>query len=184
MRRCWNPLREPRGISPPTLLLRSPGSRAWIWPCAAWRFPSLRTGPTRATSPSAPPPRSSAPWRDPAGTAARRVPTSSSSTPSSVSADKLNWRPFTMALTGGHKVRDLAALRDCERPAGLGLSKEELDRHWNPLTSEVKDASTMSTAPPKPTGPAPTILNREEVIKRAGARLDLRGAASASPSPR
>ena len=101
-----------------------------------------------------------------------------------MSADKLNWRPFTMALAGGYKVRDLAALRDGERPAGLGLSKEELDRHWNPLTSEVKDASTMSTTPPKPTGPAPTILNREEVIKRAGARLDLRGAASASPSPR
>ena len=74
----------------------------------------------------------------------------------SVSVDKLNWHPFTMDLAGGHKIRDLAALHNGEQPAGLGLSKEQIDRRWSLLTSQVKDASTMAGTPPKPTGPAPT----------------------------
>ncbi len=102
----------------------------------------------------------------------------------SVSVDKLNWHPFTMDQEGGYKVRDLAALHNGERPAGLGLGKEEIDRRWSMLTSDVKDASTMSTTPPKSTGPAPKILSREEVIKRAGAPLDPPGTAAASSSPR
>ena len=100
----------------------------------------------------------------------------------SVSVDRLNWHPFTMDQEGGYKVRDLAALHNGERPAGLGLGKEEIDRRWSMLTSDVKDASTMSTTPPKSTGPAPKILSREEVIKRAGAHLDPPGTASASSS--
>ena len=102
----------------------------------------------------------------------------------SVSVDKLNWHPFTMDLAGGHKIRDLAALHNGERPAGLGLSTEEIDRRWNLLTSQVKDASTVSTTPPKATGPAPTIPSRDEVITRAGAHPGPQGTASASPSPR
>ena len=102
----------------------------------------------------------------------------------SVSVDKLNWHPFTMDLAGGHKIRDLAALHNGERPAGLGLSTEEIDRRWNLLTSQVKDASTVSTTLPKATGPAPTIPSREEVITRAGAHPAPQGAASASASPR
>ena len=102
----------------------------------------------------------------------------------SVSVDKLNWHPFTMDLAGGHKIRDLAALHNGEQPAGLGLSKEQIDRRWSLLTSQVKDTSTMATTPPKPTGPAPTIPSREEVIKRAGAHPAPQGATSASPSPR
>ena len=74
----------------------------------------------------------------------------------SVSVDKLNWHPFTVDLAGGHKIRDLAALHNGEQPAGLGLSKEQIDRRWSLLTSQVKDTSTMATTPPKPTGPAPT----------------------------
>ena len=100
----------------------------------------------------------------------------------SVSVDRLNWHPFTMDQEGGYKVRDLAALHNGERPVGLGLGKEEIDRRWSMLTSDVKDASTMSTTPPKSTGPAPKILSREEVIKRAGAHLDPPGTASASSS--
>ena len=102
----------------------------------------------------------------------------------SVSVDKLNWHPFTVDLAGGHKIRDLAALHNGEQPAGLGLSKEQIDRRWSLLTSQVKDTSTMATTPPKPTGPAPTIPSREEVIKRAGAHPAPQGAASASASPR
>ena len=102
----------------------------------------------------------------------------------SVSVDKLNWHPFTMDLAGGHKIRDLAALHNGEQPAGLGLSKEQIDRRWSLLTSQVKDTSTMATTPPKPTGPAPTIPSREEVITRAGAHPGPQGTASASPSPR
>lgn len=102
----------------------------------------------------------------------------------SVSVDKLNWHPFTMDLAGGHKIRDLAALHNGEQPAGLGLSKEQIDRRWSLLTSQVKDTSTMATTPPKPTGPAPTIPSREEVIRRAGAHPAPQGAASASASPR
>lgn len=102
----------------------------------------------------------------------------------SVSVDKLNWHPFTMDLAGGHKIRDLAALHNGEQPAGLGLSKEQIDRRWSLLTSQVKDASTMATTPPKPTGPAPTIPSREEVIARAGAHPAPQDAASASASPR
>ncbi|WP_373692711.1 CapA family protein [Actinomyces oris] len=102
----------------------------------------------------------------------------------SVSVDKLNWHPFTMDLAGGHKIRDLAALHNGEQTAGLGLSKEQIDRRWSLLTSQVKDASTMATTPPKPTGPAPTIPSREEVITRAGAHPAPQGAASASASPR
>lgn len=102
----------------------------------------------------------------------------------SVSVDKLNWHPFTMDLAGGYKIRDLAALHNGEQPAGLGLSKEQIDRRWSLLTSQVKDTSTMATTPPKPTGPAPTIPSREEVIKRAGAHPTPQGAASASASPR
>ena len=102
----------------------------------------------------------------------------------SVSVDKLNWHPFTMDLAGGYKIRDLAALHNGERPAGLGLSTEEIDRRWSLLTSQVKDASTVSTTLPKATGPAPTIPSREEVIKRAGAHQAPQGTASASPSPR
>ena len=102
----------------------------------------------------------------------------------SVSVDKLNWHPFTMDLAGGHKIRDLAALHNGEQPAGLGLSKEQIDRRWSLLTSQVKDASTMSTTAPKPTGPAPRIPSREEVIKRAGTRVDPPATASASSSPR
>ena len=102
----------------------------------------------------------------------------------SVSVDKLNWHPFTMDLAGGHKIRDLAALHNGEHPADLGLSTEQIDRRWSLLTSQVKDASTMSTTPPTPTGPAPTIPSREEVITRAGAHPGPQGTASASPSPR
>ena len=102
----------------------------------------------------------------------------------SVSVDKLNWHPFTVDLAGGHKIRDLAALHNGEQPAGLGLSKEQIDRRWSLLTSQVKDTSTMATTPPKPTGPAPTIPSREEVITRAGAHPAPQGAASASASPR
>ena len=102
----------------------------------------------------------------------------------SVSVDKLNWHPFTMDLAGGHKIRDLAALHNGEQPAGLGLSKEQIDRRWSLLTSQVKDTSTMATTPPKPTGPAPTIPSREEVIARAGAHPAPQDAASASASPR
>ena len=102
----------------------------------------------------------------------------------SVSVDKLNWHPFTMDLAGGHKIRDLAALHHGEQPAGLGLSKEQIDRRWSLLTSQVKDTSTMATTPPKPTGPAPTIPSREEVIARAGAHPAPQDAASASASPR
>ena len=102
----------------------------------------------------------------------------------SVSVDKLNWHPFTMDLAGGYKIRDLAALHNGEQPAGLGLSKEQIDRRWSLLTSQVKDASTMATTPPKPTGPAPTIPSREEVIARAGAHPAPQDAASASASPR
>ena len=102
----------------------------------------------------------------------------------SVSVDKLNWHPFTMDLAGGHKIRDLAALHNGEQPAGLGLSKEQIDRRWSLLTSQVKDTSTMATTPPKPTGPAPTIPSRDEVITRAGAHPAPQGAASASASPR
>ena len=102
----------------------------------------------------------------------------------SVSVDKLNWHPFTMDLASGHKIRDLAALHNGEQPAGLGLSKEQIDRRWSLLTSQVKDTSTMATTPPKPTGPAPTIPSREEVIARAGAHPAPQDAASASASPR
>mgnify|MGYP001681544890 FL=1 len=102
----------------------------------------------------------------------------------SVSVDKLNWHPFTMDLAGGHKIRDLAVLHNGEHPADLGLSTEQIDRRWSLLTSQVKDASTMATTPPKPTGPAPTIPSREEVITRAGAHPAPQGAASASASPR
>ena len=102
----------------------------------------------------------------------------------SVSVDKLNWHPFTMDLAGGYKIRDLAALHNGERSADLGLSTEEIDRRWNLLTSQVKDASTVSTTPPKATGPAPTIPSRDEVITRAGAHPGPQGTASASPSPR
>ena len=102
----------------------------------------------------------------------------------SVSVDKLNWHPFTMDLAGGHKIRDLAALHNGEHPADLGLSTEQIDRRWSLLTSQVKDASTMSTTPPTPTGPAPTIPSREEVITRAGAHPAPQGTASASSSPR
>lgn len=102
----------------------------------------------------------------------------------SVSVDKLNWHPFTMDLAGGYKIRDLTALHNGERPADLGLSTEEIDRRWSLLTSQVKDASTMSTTPPKATGPAPTIPSRDEVITRAGAHPGPQGTASASPSPR
>ena len=102
----------------------------------------------------------------------------------SVSVDKLNWHPFTMDLAGGHKIRDLAVLHNGEHPADLGLSTEQIDRRWSLLTSQVKDASTMSTTPPTPTGPAPTIPSREEVITRAGAHPAPQGTASASSSPR
>ena len=101
-----------------------------------------------------------------------------------MSVDKLNWHPFTMDQEGGYKVRDLAALHNGERPAGLSLDEEEIERRWSMLTSDVKDASTMSTTPPKSTGPAPTIPSREEVIKRARTHLDPPGTASASSSPR
>ena len=102
----------------------------------------------------------------------------------SVSVDKLNWHPFTVDQGAGYKVRDLAALHNGERPAGLSLDEEEIERRWSMLTSDVKDASTMSTTPPKSTGSAPTIPSREEVIKRARTRLDPPGTASASSSPR
>ena len=78
----------------------------------------------------------------------------------SVSVDKLSWHPFTMDQEGGYKVRDLTALHNGERPAGLGLNEEEIDRRWSMLTADVKDASTMSTTAPKPTGPAPRIPSR------------------------
>ena len=102
----------------------------------------------------------------------------------SVSVDKLNWHPFTVDQGAGYKVRDLAALHNGERAAGLSLDEEEIERRWSMLTSDVKDASTMSTTPPKSTGPAPTIPSREEVIKRARTHLDPPGTASASSSPR
>ena len=88
----------------------------------------------------------------------------------SVSVDSLSWHPFTVDQEGGYKVRDLAALHDGERPDGLGLSEEEIDRRWSMLTSDVKDASTMDTTPPKPTGPAPTIVSRKETLTRVGAQ--------------
>ena len=87
----------------------------------------------------------------------------------SVSVDKLNWHPFTVDQESGYKIRDLAALHHGERPADLGLSEQEINRRWSLLTSDVKDASTMATNPPKPTGQAPTVVSRDEVIKRAGA---------------
>ena len=102
----------------------------------------------------------------------------------SVSVNSLNWHPFTVDQGAGYKVRDLAALHNGERPAGLSLDEEEIERRWSMLTSDVKDASTMSTTPPKSTGPAPTIPSREEVIKRARTHLDPPGTASASSSPR
>ena len=102
----------------------------------------------------------------------------------SVSVDKVNWHPFTVDQGAGYKVRDLAALHNGERPAGLSLDEEEIERRWSMLTSDVKDASTMSTTPPKSTGSAPTIPSREEVIKRARTHLDPPGTASASSSPR
>ena len=100
----------------------------------------------------------------------------------SVSVDKLNWHPFTVDQEGGYTVRDLAALHDGERPDGLGLTEQEINRRWSLLTSDVKDASTMATKPPKPTGQAPKVLSRDEVIKRVGAHPAPSDAASASPS--
>ena len=74
----------------------TPGSRAWIWPCAGWRCLSLRTGSTRATPPSAPLPRSWPPWRDPAGTAARPPPTTLR-----IGGRPASWPPWTpWTLTG------------------------------------------------------------------------------------
>ena len=102
----------------------------------------------------------------------------------SVSVDKLNWHPFTVDQEGGYKVRDLAALHDGERPADLGLSEQEIDRRWSLLGSDVKDTSTMATKPPEPTGQAPTVLSRDEVIKRVGAHPAPSDAASPSPSTR
>ena len=86
-----------------------------------------------------------------------------------------------------------ASLSAAERRAAFFLAMlhdigayrtEEIDRRWNLLTSQVKDASTVSTTPPKATGPAPTIPSRDEVITRAGAHPGPQGTASASPSPR
>ena len=102
----------------------------------------------------------------------------------SVSVDKLNWHPFTVDQEGGYTVRDLAALHDGERPDGLGLTEQEINRRWSLLTSDVKDASTMATNPPKPTGQAPTVVSRDEVIERAGAHPAPSDAASPSPSTR
>ena len=102
----------------------------------------------------------------------------------SVSVDKLNWHPFTVDQESGYKIRDLAALHHGERPADLGLSEQEINRRWSLLTSDVKDASTMATNPPKPTGQAPTVVSRDEVIKRAGAHPAPSDAASPSPSTR
>ena len=102
----------------------------------------------------------------------------------SVSVDKLNWHPFTVDQEGGYKVRDLAALHNGERPADLGLSEQEIDRRWSLLGSDVKDTSTMATKPPEPTGQAPTVLSRDEVIKRVGTHPAPSDAASPSPSTR
>ena len=102
----------------------------------------------------------------------------------SVSVDKLNWHPFTVDQESGYKIRDLAALHHGERPADLGLSEQEINRRWSLLTSDVKDASTMATNPPKPTGQAPTVVSRDEVIKRAGAHPAPSDAALSSPSIR
>ena len=62
----------------------------------------------------------------------------------SVSVDKLNWHPFTMDLAGGHKIRDLAALHNGEQPAGLGLSKEQIDRRWSLLTSQAMVEASLT----------------------------------------
>ncbi len=99
----------------------------------------------------------------------------------SVSVDSLSWHPFTVDQEGGYTVRDLAALHDGERPDGLGLSEEEIDRRWSMLTSDVKDASTMDTTPPKPTGPAPTIVSRKETLTRVGAHTAPSDRPSQSP---
>ena len=102
-------------------------------------------------------------------------------TDGSVSVDSLSWHPFTVDQEGGYTVRDLAALHDGERPDGLGLSEEEIDRRWSMLTSDVKDASTMDTTPPKPTGPAPTIVSRKETLTRVGAHTAPSDRPSQSP---
>ena len=99
----------------------------------------------------------------------------------SVSVDSLSWHPFTVDQEGGYTVRDLAALHDGERPDGLGLSEEEIDRRWSMLTSDVKDSSTMDTTPPKPTGPAPTIVSRKETLTRVGAHTAPSDRPSQSP---
>ena len=100
----------------------------------------------------------------------------------SVSVNSLNWHPFTVDQEGGYKVRDLAALHDGEHAEGLGLSKQEIDRRWNMLDSDVKDTSTMAKKPPKPTGPAPTVLGRDEVLKRVEAHPAPSDTPSSSPS--
>ena len=98
--------------------------------------------------------------------------------------DSLSWHPFTVDQEGGYKVRDLAALHNGERPADLGLSEQEIDRRWSLLGSDVKDTLTMATKPPEPTGQAPTVLSRDEVIKRVGTHPAPSDAASPSPSTR
>ena len=100
----------------------------------------------------------------------------------SVSVNSLNWHPFTVDQEGGYNVRDLAALHDGEHAEGLGLSEQEIDRRWNMLDSDVKDTSTMAKKPPKPTGPAPTVLGRDEVLKRVEAHPAPSDTPSSSPS--
>lgn len=79
-----------------------------------------------------------------------------------VSVEGLNWRPFTTDIAAGHIVRDLAALHDGERPEGLAIPAEEIERRWSAL-QEVVDPSTMADAPPSPSGAEPTVLTEEQI---------------------
>ncbi|WP_341769417.1 CapA family protein [Actinomyces bowdenii] len=92
-----------------------------------------------------------------------------------VTVDGLNWRPFTMDTAAGHLVRDLAALHEGQRPEGLQISEEEIERRWSALMGFM-DPATMAQAPATPSGPVPVVLTEEQIRSRAAQ-------ASASPEP-
>ena len=91
----------------------------------------------------------------------------------SVSVDGLQWRPFTTDTAAGHVLRDLAALHEGERPEGLQISDEEIERRWSTLMSFM-DPSTMAQTPATPTGSGPVALSEDQIRSRT---------AQASPSP-
>ena len=91
----------------------------------------------------------------------------------SVSVDGLQWRPFTTDTAAGHVLRDLAALHEGERPEGLQISDEEIERRWSTLMSFM-DSSTMAQTPATPTGSGPVALSEDQIRSRT---------AQASPSP-